>query len=47
MTKRQVLLHYESVLLRERRQRAERLVDANQAFCGGKGAEQHLKMLLK
>jgi hypothetical protein len=47
MTQRQILLHHESLLRRERRQRAERLVDINLAFAGGKDAEQHLKSLLR
>jgi len=47
LTERQILLYYEAELRRQRRQRAEFLVDANMAFAGGKDAEQHLKKLLK
>ncbi|CAD5107239.1 hypothetical protein PSEWESI4_01510 [Pseudomonas carbonaria] len=47
MTERQLLLLYEAELRRRRRERAEVLVDMNLAFAGGKGAEQHLKQLLK
>jgi|JI7StandDraft_1071085.scaffolds.fasta_scaffold714894_1 hypothetical protein len=47
MTQRQILLHYEAELRRQRRERADRLVDINLAFAGGKEAEQHLKELLK
>jgi len=47
MTQRQILLHYEAELRRQKHQRAQYLVDANLAFAGGKDAEQHLKALLK
>ncbi|SIP90137.1 hypothetical protein [Aquipseudomonas alcaligenes] len=47
MTQRQILLHYDAELRRQRRERADRLVDINLAFAGGKEAEQHLKELLK
>jgi len=47
MTQRQILLYYEAELRRQRRERADRLVDINLAFAGGKEAEQHLKELLK
>lgn len=47
MTHRQILLHYEAELRRQRRERADRLMDINLAFAGGKDAEQHLKGLLK
>lgn len=47
MTQRQILMHYEAELRRQRRERADRLVDINLAFAGGKEAEQHLKELLK
>lgn len=47
MTQRQILLHYEAELRRQRRERADHLMDANMAFVGGKDAEQYLKALLK
>lgn len=47
MTQRQILLHYEAELRRQRRERAARMKDINLAFAGGKDAEQHLKVLLK
>lgn len=47
MTQRQILLHYEAELRRQRRERAARMKDINLAFAGGKDAEQHLKALLK
>lgn len=40
-------MYYEAELRRQRRARAEFLMDANMAFAGGKDAEQHLKALLK
>lgn len=45
MTERQILLHYDCALRLERRQRADRLIDVNLAFAGGKDAETHLKAL--
>lgn len=47
MTQRQILLHYDAELRRQRRDRADRLVDLNLAFAGGKDAEAHLKELRK
>lgn len=47
MTQRQLLLHYESTLRRERRQRAERLIDVNHGFAGGKEAAALIKGLQK
>lgn len=47
MTQRQVLLHYESVLRRERHQRAARIVDVNHGFAGGKEAAALIKGLQK
>lgn len=47
MTERQILLHYEAELRRQRRMRAEQLMDINLAFAGGKEAETHMNILLK
>lgn len=47
MTQRQILLHYDAEQRRLRRDRAERLVDLNLAFVGGKKAKAHVDGLLK
>ncbi len=47
MTRRQILLHLDAVERRRRRERAERVIDLNQAFAGGKDATAHIKKLLK
>lgn len=46
MTRRQILLHYDCALRRERRQRAERIVDIGHGFAGGKAAQALVKELL-
>lgn len=47
MTRRQILLHCDAVERRRRRERAERVIDLNLAFAGGKEATAHIKKLLK
>lgn len=47
MTRRQILLHCDAVERRRRRERAERVIDLNLAFAGGKDATAHIKKLLK
>lgn len=47
MTRRQILLYCEAVERRRRRERAERVIDLNLAFAGGKDATAHIKNLLK
>lgn len=47
MTQRQILLHFEAANRLDRRRRAERLLDVNMAFAGGKDAETYRKALLK
>jgi len=39
------MLYYDAALRRRRRQRAENLVDSNQAFAGGEGAKSWMKQL--
>lgn len=45
MTRRQILLHYDCALRRERRQRAERIVDTSHGMAGGKEAAALVKEL--
>lgn len=47
MTQRQLLLHYDCALGRERRQRAERIVDIGHGIAGGKQAQVLVKQLLR
>lgn len=47
MTQRQILLHYDAELRRIRHDRADRLVDLNLAFSGGKAAKAHVEALRK
>lgn len=47
MTERQILLHYEAELRRQRRERADRMTDINLAFAGGKDAEERVLALSK
>jgi hypothetical protein len=47
MTQRQVVLHFEALQRRRRRERVETLVDVNKAFAGGKAAKAHLESLTK
>lgn len=46
MTQRQVLLHYDCALRRERRQRAERIIDTGHGMAGGKAAQALVKELM-
>lgn len=46
MTQRQILLHYDCALRRERRKRAERIVDTGHAMVGGKSARALVKELM-
>ncbi|SFA72968.1 hypothetical protein [Azotobacter beijerinckii] len=45
MTRRQILLHYDCALRRERRMRAERIVDVGHGMAGGKEAQALVKQL--
>ncbi|OWJ91118.1 hypothetical protein B6S59_25440 [Pseudomonas sp. A46] len=45
LTQRQILLLYETEQRLRRQERAEALIDINQAFAGGEAAEKHLKKL--
>lgn len=45
MTQRQMLLHFDALQRRRRRERIELLVDVNNAFAGGKTAQAHIKSL--
>ena len=47
MTERQLMLHFGAASRLDRRCRADRLLDVNLAFAGGKDAETYLKALLK
>ncbi|PTS85484.1 hypothetical protein DBR00_06820 [Pseudomonas sp. HMWF032] len=47
LTQRQILLLYETEQRLRRKDRAEALIDMNQAFAGGDAAEKHLKQLTK
>jgi hypothetical protein len=42
-----LILHHNAAQRRERRKRADRLVDTNLAMCGGDGAKKLLKELRK
>ncbi|WP_177408613.1 hypothetical protein [Pseudomonas sp. M30-35] len=45
MTQRQILLLFEAELRARRQERAEALIDTNNAFAGGETANKHLKDL--
>jgi len=45
MTQRQILLHYDCALRRERRLRAERIIDTGHGMAGGKDAVALIKEL--
>tara|TARA_R110000868_G_scaffold9204_3_gene46455 strand:+ start:43534 stop:43719 length:186 start_codon:yes stop_codon:yes gene_type:complete len=47
LTQRQILLFFEAVQRIRRQERAEALIDMNQAFAGGDAAEKHLNQLTK
>lgn len=46
MTQRQLLLHYDCALRRERRMRAMRIVDVGHGMAGGKEAQALVKQLM-
>lgn len=46
MTQRQLLLHYDCAARRERRLRAERIIDTGHGMAGGKAAQALVKELL-
>ncbi|SEJ58498.1 hypothetical protein SAMN04244579_04858, partial [Azotobacter beijerinckii] len=47
MTQRQILLHYDCALRRERRLRAERIVDVGYGMAGGKEAQALVRQLME
>ena len=46
-TERQINLYLQAIIRRDKRKRAELLLDVNKAYAGGEKANEHLKALAK